>query len=268
MTSKKEIQVIEAADYQLMRTEGLDQINTIVEAMRDDPDAYAIDASILSIIKAPTGGASFVELPNGEPSKSFDCIFLFVHGRRAYFEKSFDESGGSEPPVCVGSQVTVNNPAPNEPSRQWRGFGVGVNASNPNGRCDVCEFAKFSKDDKRPKCREQLQIFMLLPDSTLPVVLQIPVTSIKDAKRFVSSMMIAHRKSYTGYITRVSLVADKNADGIEYQRFAFEFVKTLTDKQSVTAKTLADGFKPLFKNTIIIDGATVDMGNTSTMSEE
>jgi len=66
----------------------------------------------------------------------------------------------------------------------------------------------------------------------------------------------------------VSLVADKNADGIEYQRFAFEFVKTLTDKQSVTAKTLADGFKPLFKNTIIIDGATVDMGNTSTMSEE
>lgn len=275
MAKKNEIQTVEPKNWALMKKDGVERIRNMVEIMREDPDAYTVDSSILNVIKTPGGESKNFELPDGSATSELDVIILFTNARRAMYAQSYEESGGNAFPICTGSIVQLADVGKGEPSTAWRGFGAGRNETNPDGNCDSCAFSRFKNakidpdasdeekkkaaEESKPDCGQQLQIYMLTADSKLPVICQAPVTAIKHARKFFSQNVMDQGLKYSQYITRIGLDIVPNASGLKHALFTFEFIRALTPDECGLVDVLAAEFKPLFKNTIIVGGKPVDV---------
>lgn len=162
-----------------------------------------LDAFSLDRIKTPSAGDTSwrVETLEGdEHVKEIEGIIIHWATRRSYWENN---SPDGSPPNCSSPDGLT-------------GFGT------PGGACHDCSFNAFGtavKQDGGPgrgkACSEYRQLFMLKPDSLLPIVVNAKPGSLKSVDTYFNRLLGAGVKS-TALVTRLALSKQRSKDGQDF----------------------------------------------------
>lgn len=186
----------------------------------------------LDRIRIPTGGGLAWTIPSLEGElveKELEGVIVAVKTARAYWESSFDESGGGTPPDCSSDDGII---------------GVG----SPGGECNSCPLAQFGSQEGRrgQACKQILLLFMVLKSTSdmLPKVVVLPPTSLKAMRQFLLRLASRGLASYTVLIA-LGLEKDKNSDGIVYSKVKPTFRTKLSPQEAGTMQSYVSAIAPL-----------------------
>ena len=201
----------------------------LAEIITDNLGVGGISAFDLDRVKVPTGGAlqwAVPSLDGVDTVKALEGVIVLWTQPRARWESSL-ENGGRKPPVCTSEDGIV---------------GVG----NPGGSCASCRYNQFGTAAKGggKACKERRMLFMLNPDSLLPMVVQIPATSIKPIRQYLMRLASAGLPYYA-VVTKLALVSTRNAGGIDFGIVTPERVGTLNPEDKARLKDYSDRLKPV-----------------------
>lgn len=187
-------------------------------------------------VKVPGSGGTTWELPAigvTPPESTRELTGVVVHFKltRAYWKPS-DEMGG--PPACRSHDSLV---------------GVG----DPGGQCKTCPLAQYgtaTDDQGNPApgqaCSQKEIWFMLREGGFLPIVIALPATSLKAAKAYRVGQLGSAGIRLPTVVTKLELVADKNAAGKPYSRAVPSVAGTLDPEDAEKAIAYAQALRPTF----------------------
>lgn len=200
-----------------------EEVQAIIQA---DFGTEEISPFDLHRVGIPTGGGTNWIVPSilGERNEP-ELRGVVIHHKlvRAYWPGEFQ---GAEPPACSSPDATV-------------GYG------DPGGDCKTCPYSVFGSDGKRGQaCKLSEQWFLLTEGALLPLVVNLPPGSLKQAKQYRIGLAGAMLRM-DEVVTTLKLDKTKNADGISYS-FA---VPTLTGKldpdEASRARAYGDMLRPV-----------------------
>ena len=170
-------------------------------------------------VKVPGEGAVHWQIPSSKGPKlveKMEVILLDVLRPRARWSKPFNEVG-AVPPDCYSLDGET-------------GYG------NPGGKCFTCEYDQYGSTTKEGSnakgCPEQRVIFALRPDRLMPMILQLPPTSIANVKEYRTRLMNDGIKQ-SSVKTQVTLEKVQREKQYPYSRATFLNVGTLTDEEKI-----------------------------------
>lgn len=176
----------------------------------------------LEQIKIPTGGGIQWELPHSagdEMAATFDGVIVGVQTTRTYWPDVY--SGASVPPDCT--------------SRDGK-----TGTGSPGGVCDFCPKNLWGsgKNGVGTGCSERKRVYILRPEGLLPVILNLPVTSIANLRKY-QIRLLSQRTPMTAVVTRFGLARTKNKAGIQYSQAVLTSVGPLPPALVPLAKAYA-----------------------------
>lgn len=127
----------------------------------------------LPMVKIIHAGGSF-EMPDGEPAKTFQGVFLGEHRFNVFWWKKASD-GESTPPDCSAVDAIMAN----------RPFETDPDTGNPIfGECGSCYFNSFGSDGKGKRCsnKAHLMIWPTDRDAILPWLVTASSTSMMGPK--------------------------------------------------------------------------------------
>jgi hypothetical protein len=201
----------------------------------------------LERIRMPGGGGTtwvLTKLDGSEEEvKDLDCVLLMWKNVRAFWQQSFDDTGGGVPPACSSQDS------------QW---GSGNNASHGGveslGRhsCQECPQSKFGSASKGngQACKQMKVLFALLPGNMLPHALFLPPTSLKAINAYMLRLA-SQGLMFCDVVTRLSLEKTQNADSIKYSQIKASMVAKLDDNGVKAARVMVEKLKPSLSKVII-----------------
>jgi hypothetical protein len=200
-TAKKVTDISEAkhSDYAVMAS---DDIQAVIA---DNLGGEQITAMDLDRIVVPSGGGTHWTIPTLEgdvEQKSIDGIIVYTRVQRVYWADPY--SGSGTPPDCF-SEDSIN--------------GTG----NPGGECAKCPLANFGTGDngRSQACQMRRLVFLVQPDSLLPIVVSVPPSSLNEAKKYLLRLASKGKPAYSVF-SSMSLEKDKNTDGIAFSKVKFK----------------------------------------------
>lgn len=161
--------------------------------------------------------------PDGEMVAEIVGIIVHQSPTRAMFEKSFEESGGDEQPLCASDDGVV-------------GYG------EPGGACAGCAFSKFHEDEA-PKCKIRRSLYILREGQMFPLHVSIPTASYGEVKKRLASMVKAG-VAYWKVLVKLTLVKDKNPAGLPYYQVKLDIIEQLTPEQVRMVEAYQASIKP------------------------
>lgn len=194
---------------------------------QDNLEEVDFSLSLLDRIGVPSGGGlafSIVD-ENGEekPLLELNCIIAGIKTVRVMWEKPLEEAGQA-PPDCYSDDGKV---------------GQGI----PGGNCQTCPLNEWGSDPKGGKgkaCGQRKLLFVYLPGDTMPRVLSVPPSSLKQADKYLMRLTNAGRR-YWEVVTKVTLTKRQNSAGINYSELAFAQAGTLSSEQVAAMNTQKAG---------------------------
>ena len=230
------------------------QIPVITSGNLADIIAEEMDGLDLSFdrVKVPSGGGLAFEIPteDGDADVQKEIVGVIVgHSpENVYYATQYE--GGNEPPDCVATDGKL---------------GVG----NPGGDCLSCPYNEWGsgEDGIGKACQNRHKVFILRNGELFPLMIALPVTSVKNFSDFIKRNVMKGRRSYE-FITKVGLSKDKNKDGIEYSKCIFSFVAPLSGEKLQAAKAYADGIRPMIKQVSTEKNIPVDVDIEEIAGEE
>ncbi len=202
------------------------------QVIADNTGNKGLSPQDLDRIKIPSGGGLSWEVPTMEvpkPEAAIEGVIIHWRDARAYWQEKFD--GANNPPDCVSADGE---------------HGVG----NPGGACDDCPLSEFgSAVDARGNptsgqaCKQMRQLFIMLPDATLPTVISLPPTSIQPIGKYFLGL-ISKNHSYWKVVTRLTLEKAKNSTGIEYSRVKAMPVEVISEEALPGLMNYINAIKP------------------------
>ena len=205
-------------------------------ALKSNMEGETLSPQDLDRVKVPAGGSTTWCIPTlegDENTPEIVGVIALIQNTRAYWPGEY--SGAGDPPSCVSDD----------------GFtGIG----DPGGNCKNCPFDQFGSDNKGKgkACREQKRVFLVRPTSLLPVMVSLPVMSLKGAKGYLMRLG-SQGLQYQEVVSRITLAKDKNTDGIVYSRAVFALVGKLDPAQSEAMRAYVKDMGPLLKRPVIAD---------------
>ena len=158
--------------------------------------------------------AQLFETPDGEKAPTIEGIILDINRINAYWEESFDTSGGGTPPDCFSMDGVTSDP---------------FSSSKQNNSCASCEQNKFGTDGGRGKnCKNMKRLHMMIEGDMLPYRLTIPPSNLKAVDLYVS-LLTSKGIPYQLVKTKLSLKKVTNKDGIAYSELTLTNEGTITD---------------------------------------
>ena len=194
----------------------------------------------LDRVHIPAGGGIAWEIPTMEgsdSSKTIEGVIVHHSDARAYWNKSFDESGGGTPPDCSSTDAAV---------------GVG----DPGGNCAQCPLAQFGSaagESNAQACKQMKILYIMQPDSILPMAVALPPTSIKPARQYLLRLAARGIRPHQ-VLTKINLEKDKSADGISYSKATFEMAGYVKGEDAEKMGEYAAGLKPVLGGYVIDHG--------------
>jgi hypothetical protein len=209
-----------------------------MEIISENLKNQQLTSALFDVIKSPSGGATSFSVPSlsGEDSeKELVGIILDYTTPRAYW--TTPEPAEGTPPECFSRDSVISS----------------------NGeRCATCVHNTFgSKDgDSNAKaCKESVEAILLRPDSIMPVIVRVPVSSKllfqKYTARLSGQLIPIH-----GAITKITLTKAVSKGGKPYATYNFEMVRQMSADEAVRAKAYADGFKEVMQSDDVIQVPT------------
>ena len=213
------------------------------EAIQMNFEGEELRPSDLDRVRIPAGGGIAWEVPTPEgevePAKALTGIIVHHKTARAYWESSLEDSGGGAPPDCKSADGTTGN-------------------GTPGGNCAKCPMNQFGSDSRErgKACKEMKLLFLLKPDSLLPIVVVLPPTSLQPFKKYLMRLTSA-AVAYSRVETEIKLEKESNTDGIDYARAVFKATQRLDPASAKFVSEYAKSMRGAFEGTeISSDDAT------------
>lgn len=150
-------------------------------------------------LKVPSGGGSFWQIPGGTPAETVRGIILAKKAVKTFY---IDPDAGNVPPDCKS-----------EDGKR----GVGIHRTDQEKAsayaCVKCQYNKFGTDCKGGKgkaCKDRLILAILTQDGIIPMMLNVPPTSLKKMNEFVMGVLNKHATPMHNIVVDFSLEETTN----------------------------------------------------------
>jgi len=206
-------------------------IDIITENLKNQPLSY----QLFDIVKAPTGGATVFTVPGlagDEIAKELTGIILDYTTPRAYWETPEPVEG--TPPTCYSPDSIVS--VEGKPCSTCLFNTFGSKGLNGNGAKDG--------DSQARACKESIQALLLLPDSVIPIIVRIPVTSKVIFQKYMTRL-VSRMIPLNGVVTKVTLEKATSNGGQPYAKFNFEAVEVLSPEEASHARAYGQKFSEM-----------------------
>ena len=223
---QKPVEVAAAPDSSLAPVESsyIARAGNALDIIRTNLKSQPLTLDLFDVVKSPSGGATVFSVPGltgDEPAKELTGIVLDYTTPRAYWNTPAPIEG--TPPVCMSQNSII---------------------SYDGKACAHCPYNDFGSKDggsNAKACKESVLLFLLRPNSIIPVLVRVPVTSkgrfLKYATRLLSTLT-----PISSVVTKITLEKATSKQGKPYALFNFEAVSKLTPEESTQAKTYAQQF--------------------------
>jgi len=216
LTSK--VQAIQPqSEYTALNSNALDIIK---ENLKHQP--MTID--FFDIVKSPSGGSTVFSVPSlhGEDAeRELTGIILDYTPPRAYWTTTDPVEG--TPPDCISTDSII---------------------SSDGKACAHCPYNDFGSRDGESNakaCKESVLLFLLRPNSIMPLLVRVPVTS---KPRFFKYMarLVGTLTPISGVVTKITLEKATSKSGKPYALFNFEASSILSREEAALAKSYGQQF--------------------------
>jgi hypothetical protein len=261
-TATKEIAIREASSYAIMSVDPRE----MSEALAVNAGGQKINPFDLDVVKVPSGGMTAWTIPDiteGEIiSKTLEGIVLLQRTIRSYWKEDIEAKGGGSPPDCSsqdgiwGRGAPYGHPdfKPNAAEHVEIAYEAYDADGNPLGggqrggaySCDRCPLSEFGtgKGGRGQACKQNKLLFVLTPESSLPLVVKVPPSSLRSVQGFLLRLSGKSIPFY-GAVISLSLVKKQNAAGIDYAEIVPSFVARLNPDEVERMRALHETFKPI-----------------------
>jgi hypothetical protein len=208
-----------------------------VEVMRENLGEGGISPLDLDRVGIPAGGGTSWEVPTLEGSDSvreIQGIVVAWRSPRVYWSRPIEETGGGVQPDCSSDDGVFG-----------RGMYGKDSDDNPSGRCDQCPMDQWGSDpreDSRAKaCKEMRSLFVLRPNTVLPIVVSLPPTSILPLRKYFMRL-VGHSVPYYGAVTRLGLERVQSG-GFTWSVAEPSLVRVLDEAELAASKAYSTAFQ-------------------------
>lgn len=233
--------LVPVAQYAVMTMPQAD----LQEVFQENLGGGTISVTDLDRVKFPTGGMTAWTVPSlegEEITKEIEGVIIFKKDSRVYFSKTFEESGGQDAPDCVSDDGQN---------------GLGLIAQQHGGNCATCPLAQFgSGRNGGQACTLNMNLFILAKDNLLPLVVKIPPTSYKIARKYLIGLT-GKMRPYYSVSTKLALKKVQNAGGIAYAELVITTGQVLTPEETAQMKAVHENLKPML-NQVRMENVVVD----------
>ncbi|MCK4825152.1 hypothetical protein KA005_55905 [bacterium] len=181
--------------------------------------------------------AQLFTFPDETQLKEFEGIILDTNRINAWWDQSYDETGGGTPPDCFS----------------MNGIEPDLNCNMPQAkRCAECEKNKFGSDGRGKACKNMKRVHIMLEDEMLPHRLTLPPSNLKAIDMYIS-LLTSKGMPYQLVVTNFKLKKAQNKDGIAFSEINPEKTGIITDpeKAEFLSKMLRE-FKPVMRGQEIV----------------
>ena len=205
------------ADYASLSNNAL---SVIRENLKNQP--LALD--FFDVVKSPSGGSTVFSVPglNGdEPETELTGIILDYTTPRAYWHTSEPVEG--TPPDCMSVNSII---------------------SADGKSCAHCPYNDFGSKDGESNakaCKESVLLFLLRPNTILPLLVRVPVTSKARFLKYTTRLAGA-LTPLNGVVTRITLEKATSKGGKPFALFKFEVDNILDRQEADRARAYAQQF--------------------------
>lgn len=193
-----------------------EQVQRTMEAYRENLGGEQLDPFSFPRVVIPQGGSvqalmvPSVENPDGEQHKELIGVIAMNQLTRQYWSTPMGE--GDSPPDCSSRDAVT---------------GVG----DPGGACADCAFAQWGSDPEGGRgqaCKTTRNLYLVLPGRVLPVLLQVPPSSLAGAKQYLLGLLDAGLSFWQCW-TRFTVTKAQNREGKPYGKLGFGLVRSLDE---------------------------------------
>lgn len=175
------------------------------------------------VIKVPGGGHIAFEVPgddedNPDVVKELVGVIVHQHQVNAYWDK--DRATGSDEsnaPLCSSHDGHTGY---NRISRTYCS-------------CKTCENNRYGSaaNGRGKACKNMRQLYFLMGGRMMPVIIQLPPTSIKAFNTYTGSWISKAGIPPFAHITKITLKKETNKEGQDYSTVLFSHVRNLTQAE-------------------------------------
>ena len=198
--------------------------NHALDVIRENLKQQPLSVALFDLVKSPSGGSTVFSVPGlsgDEAEKELTGIILNYTTPRAYWDTPDPVEG--TPPTCFSRDSVVSEDG------------------KPCAQCPFNDFGSKNGESNAKACKESVLLFLLRPNSILPLLVRIPVSSkvlfLKYMTRLVSQMKPLH-----GVVTRITLEKATSKEGKPYATYHFEAVHELDVQETARVKEFTDQF--------------------------
>ena len=208
--------------------------NNALDVIRANLKNQPLSFDLFDIVKSPSGGSTVFSVPGlagDEAEKELTGIILDYTTPRAYWDTPDPVEG--TPPVCLSQNSII---------------------SHDGKSCAHCPYNDFgSKDGESAAkaCKESVLIFLLRPNSIIPVLVRVPVTSKARFLKY-STRLLSTLTPISSVVTRITLEKATSKAGKPFALFNFEAVNVLNAADATNAKEYARQFMELVSSAEMI----------------
>jgi hypothetical protein len=193
------------------------------------------------IVKIPSGGGLAFELPGEDEDHPISAaeivgIILDHHPANSWWMNEF--TGANEQPDCASMDGK---------------HGI-VSATGEVKSCATCPLNEFgSGKDGGKACKNLHRVYLLRSGEPLPLVLQIPPTSLKALKNYIAKKVVIQGKRSWQVITKITLTKATSSGGIKYSQAVFTKAGDLTPEECAQIAPIAAAIKEMARQADIPD---------------
>ena len=205
-----------------------------LDVIRENLKNQQLSFELFDVVKSPSGGSTVFSVPGlsgDEAEKELTGIILDYTTPRAYWDTPDPVEG--TPPVCLSQNSIV---------------------SHDGKACAYCPRNDFGSKDGETNakaCKESVLLFLLRPNSIIPLLVRVPVTSkaryLKYATRLLSTLT-----PISSVVTKITLEKATSKAGKPYAIFNFEAVSKLSPEVAVQAKSFGQQFMEIVNASEIV----------------
>lgn len=242
--------LVPLADYNIIK-KGEAGIQLLAETL-DGQDVSEFD---IARVGMPAGGGLSWEVPtlHGiEPMQELQGVVVYYKNARSYWQGEYE--GGNEPPDCAAPDA--------KHATASEGIEIPAAVDNDTGKllCDTCKFSEWGSSEtgsgRGQACKMTRQLFLIVPTRMLPLVVNLPPTSLKRASSYFLDL-VDYEKDYRQIVTRIGLEKASGKGVPDYSVAKFTAGDDLPAEQAALMANYAEILRPHFEAVRVESAAEV-----------
>lgn len=205
--------------------------NNSLDIIRANLKHHALSLDLFDTVKSPSGGSTVFSVPGlsgDEAEKELRGIILDYMTPRAYWDTPDPVEG--TPPVCMSQNSIISYDG------------------RPCAHCPYNDFGSKDGESGAKACKESILLFLLRPNSIIPLLVRVPVTSkprfLKFATRLLSTLT-----PISSVVTKITLEKATSKQGKPYALFNFQMANFLSPEEADRARNFGQQFMEIVNTT-------------------